>query len=300
MAAGDVYVHMEKLTGTDYDELGVELETLQSGLKIASIPEETYQIDIWNKNHPDQCIRCGDVIMRVNGIGPRDTNRMRSLIQHGDSLSLIVRRFDCIYFYKLNGVSPHYRDYHKRVPDLSADIRIVFPNEEYIGHYVAHGQSKTVFVLEKAGHRPGSFHGCVLKITRANDDSKVDIEPEILKSFLPQEYQVVPRLYWEGHGTDNCVNYQCWITERCIPLDRIAALSTCDKDACVLAACRCLSRAARSRIQLSDCHYYNLGVRIKADASAHEVVVIDWGSRQPEESDIKNYTLTAKDPKQGF
>ena len=44
MAAGDVYVHMEMSTGTDLDELGVELQTLPDGsLKIASHPKSSYQ-----------------------------------------------------------------------------------------------------------------------------------------------------------------------------------------------------------------------------------------------------------------
>ena len=34
-----------------------------------------------------------------------------------------------IRFFKLNEVDPNYRINHNRIPDLSADIRIVFPTE---------------------------------------------------------------------------------------------------------------------------------------------------------------------------
>ena len=61
--------------------------------------------------------------------------------------------------------------------------------------------------------------------------------------------------------------------------------STCNKERCVLAACRCLARAAQQYgLCVSDCHYFNFGVRITADAGEHEVVIIDVGSRGIAES----------------
>ena len=61
--------------------------------------------------------------------------------------------------------------------------------------------------------------------------------------------------------------------------------STCNKERCVLAACRCIARAAQKyRLCVSDCHYFNFGVRITADAGEHEVVIIDVGSRGIAES----------------
>ena len=73
--------------------------------------------------------------------------------------------------------------------------------------------------------------------------------------------------------------------ERCIPLHRLAKLqSTRNKTSCVLAACRCIARAALCRLHLSDCHYYNLGARITPSATEHDVVIIDVGNRDIAES----------------
>ena len=73
--------------------------------------------------------------------------------------------------------------------------------------------------------------------------------------------------------------------ERCIPLHRLAVLqSTCNKERCVLAACRCIARAANCGFLLSDCHYFNFGVRINGSEAEHEVVIIDVGSRGIAES----------------
>ena len=73
--------------------------------------------------------------------------------------------------------------------------------------------------------------------------------------------------------------------ERCIPLHRLAVLeSTWKKERCVLAACRCIARAAKCRFLLSDCLYFIFGVRITASVAEHEVVIIDVGSRGIAES----------------
>ena len=175
-----------------------------------------------------------------------------------------------IQLFKLNEIDANYKDNHIRIPDLSADIRIVFPTEEYIGAYASHGLRKTVFVIRSSSHKQASFDGAVLKISRG-----YDIEPSMLR-VMPK---IAPTLYYEGIGKDGDVEYHCWVTERCIPLHRLPTLSTCSKSACVLAACRCIATAALCRIHLSDCHYYNLGVRIASGATEHEVVIIDPGSR---------------------
>ena len=114
----------------------------------------------------------------------------------------------------------------------------------------------------------------VLKINREHD-----IESAVAKTLKPLGYQIVPKLYYEGSGRHVEVEYHCWVTERCIPLVQLAALNTRDKNACVLAACRCIARAAQCRIHVSDCHYNNLGVRIASGDTEHEVVIIDAGSR---------------------
>ena len=158
---------------------------------------------------------------------------------------------------------------------MSADIRVVFPDEEYVGAYASHGQSKTVFVIKSANRKKGMFHGAILKIKRG-----YEIEPEMMHE-VPH---VTPKLLYECLGYDGNVQYHCWVSERCIPLHRFAVLSTSDKDACVLAACRCIARAALCRLHLSDCHYYNFGVRITECATEHEIVIIDPGSRGIAES----------------
>ena len=62
-----------------------------------------------------------------------------------------LQRLDSeIRFFKLNEIDANYKDNHTRIPDLSADIRIVFRTEEYIGKYVGHGKSKTAFVIRSS------------------------------------------------------------------------------------------------------------------------------------------------------
>ena len=58
-----------------------------------------------------------------------------------------------IKLFKLNTAASGYEQNHPRVPDLSADIRVKFPAEEYIGVYVSHGWSKTVFEIKSAYHK---------------------------------------------------------------------------------------------------------------------------------------------------
>ena len=105
-------------------------------------------------------------------------------------------------------------------------------------------------------------------------------------------HNILPELYWEGIGEDGDDEYHCWVVERCIPLNQLAKLSMCDKEQCVLAACRVITRAALCRLHLSDCHYYNLGLRITPEVCEHEVVITDAGSRDlakyvPNKADLK-------------
>ena len=62
-------------------------------------------------------------------------------------------------------------------------------------------------------------------------------------------------------------------------MDKFAAVDEADKEMCVLAACRCIVRAALAGLLLSDCHFFNFGVRITRSATEHEAVIIDAGSR---------------------
>ena len=105
-----------------------------------------------------------------------------------------------IWLYKLNEIVANYKDNHTGIPDLSADIRIVFPTEEYIGAYASHGQSKTVFVIRSSGRKAGRFDGAVLKISR-----EYDIEPRVV-SILPG---ITPKLHLEAIGKDGNVEYHC-------------------------------------------------------------------------------------------
>ena len=81
--------------------------------------------------------------------------------------------------FKLNDIDANYKDNNTRIPDLSADIRIVFRTEEYIGKYVSHGNSKTVFVIKRTGHKVGRFDGNILKMRLRTDECERDIEPTI-------------------------------------------------------------------------------------------------------------------------
>ena len=120
------------------------------------------------------------------------------------------------------------------------------------------------------------FDGTVLKITHGHD-----VEPAVMR----QIQDLTPKLLYECIGIDGNDRYHCWLMERCIPLHQFAVLqSTCSKNRCVLAACRCMARAALCRLLLSDCHYYNFGVRITPSATEHEVVIIDVGSKGIAES----------------
>ena len=181
-----------------------------------------------------------------------------------------------LQFFKLNEIDAGFKDNHPRVPDLSADILVKFPSETYVGAYLSHGNSKTIFVLKSRSRHKGKFDGEVLKISREHDK-----EPAVMR----QAQEITARLLHECYGKDGNDVYHCWVAERCIPLHRLALdLDTCNKERCVLAACRCIARAARCRLLLSDCHYYNLGVRITTSDAAHEVVIIDVGSRGIRES----------------
>ena len=281
----EIEMQYEKITLTDLDDLGVALKTQPDGsLKITSSPQEARQIDQWNRKNPNKKIKVGDVITCVNGIGMDDSDLMRKRLDSDNKLNLTVRTSNDnatkLRPSKLNEIDANYKRNHSRKPDSNADIRVIFPDgEEYVGKYLSHGQSKTVFIITRSGHEKGRYDGCILKMRLRTRDCKKDREPDILKVPEAVEGNIVPKLYWEGIGVDGEAEYHCWVVERCIPLNQLAKLPTCDKDTCVLAACRVIARAALCKIQLSDCHYYNLGLRIASEVGEHEVVIIDAGSR---------------------
>ena len=172
--------------------------------------------------------------------------------------------------------------HHHRQPDLSTSIRVYIPSssgpdDEYAGEYRGHGHKKTVFELSGLPH-PRRFDGAVLKVAR-----QTDIEPSVFKQT--SEYGITTPVLYECYGFDDRVKYHCWITDATIPLDEFVKFDVCDKPKCTLAACRCLLIAADRGLYLSDCHFFNFGVRVTSDATEHEVVILDAGSRgfHPEE-----------------
>ena len=113
-----------------------------------------------------------------------------------------------LQFFKLNEIDAGYKGNHTRIPDLSADIKVVFPAEAYVGAYLSHGQSKTVFVLRSSTRQKGKFDAAVQKIRR-----EFDREPEVMR----QAQGLTARLLHDCMGEDGNDLYHCWVAERCIP-----------------------------------------------------------------------------------
>jgi len=170
---------------------------------------------------------------------------------------------------------------HNRDPDVGIGIQISMPSYregeeapemiEYCGEYLGHGQSKTAFEL----HRPGAtFHGKVLKVAKAND-----MEPLVFMKAAP--FGFTTTIYYNCDGVDAATGnrFHCWITDRTIPLDEFCRDKDAIKSRCSLAAFHCMLRAAQHGLYLSDCHFYNFGVRLSENATEHLVVIIDAGSR---------------------
>ena len=175
----------------------------------------------------------------------------------------------------------HRNGHHDRRPDLSANITVLFQSRaarECKGVYASHGKNKTVFVLKSTRH--GDYlDGEVLKVARVHDP-----EPGILRYLCEARQHLKgcvlgPELLYECWGHDNNKRYHCWIAERCIPLNEFAESTHADKEKCVLAACRCIAKAATVGVILSDCHFFNFGVLVSGNQKEHQVVIIDAGSR---------------------
>ena len=123
--------------------------------------------------------------------------------------------------------------------------------EEYTGLYLSRGMSKTVFILQGSDSQ-AMFHDKVLKTTRV-----FDAEPLVFKQMQGS----TPKLLYNCYGYDGHNKYHCWVAERCIPLNELVNVDGINKEKCILAACRCISRAALGQasgsLLLSDCHFYN-------------------------------------------
>ena len=174
--------------------------------------------------------------------------------------------------------------HHSREPDVALCMRVLIPIDAnshsksrqpateqhaskthiaYDADYKGHGASKTAFVLTAPGEQ---FHEMILKLA-AQDDS----EPEVFRS-MPDN--VTPRILYERQGLHGQTQYHCWITEPTIPLDEFARDPAADKEQCTLGAFICVLRAAMRGLRLSDCAFFNFGVRCSDSA----VVIIDAGS----------------------
>ena len=222
---------------------------------------------------------------------PRLESKVRSTASAEHNVEQDPRLESRIRLSKLNEISANYKSNHLRKPDLSADIRIRFSDAEYVGTYVNHGGSKTVFIIRRSGHTRGDYDGNILKIRLRTPKCQWDNEPAMMHASKRKGYNILPELYWEGIGEDGDDEYHCWVVERCIPLNQLAKLSNCDKEQCVLATCRVLTQAALCQIMVSDCHYFNLGLCITSTVSKHEVKILDAGSRGLAEKVIKKSDL---------
>ena len=82
-----------------------------------------------------------------------------------------------------------------------------------------------------------------------------------------------------GVDADSGRHLHCWITDCTIPLNGFCRDDDTIKDRCSLAAFCCILRAALYGLHLSDWHFFNFGVQLTENATAHLVVIIDAGSR---------------------
>jgi len=173
------------------------------------------------------------------------------------------------------------KTHHDRDPDVGIGIKISMPCYraggetpemiEYRGEYLGHGQSKTAFELHCSG---AMFHGKVLKAAK-----KIDTEPDVFREGAP--FGFTTRIYYDCDGVDAAtgLRFHCWITDRTIPLDEFCRDKVAIRSRCSLAAFHCMLRAALHGLYLSDCHFFNFGVRLSENATEHIVVIIDAGSR---------------------
>ena len=94
---------------------------------------------------------------------------------------------------RLEGASETRGGQHSRRPDLSARIKSIFPGVEYIGEYITHGQSKTVFGLSRSNPPGGAYEGGVLKVA-----CTMDSEPHVFR----HTGNWTPNVWYECMGHD--------------------------------------------------------------------------------------------------
>ena len=170
--------------------------------------------------------------------------------------------------------------HHPRLPDIGTGILVTVrpspgESEEYYGVYLGHGQSKTAFELKSYECNQNlRFDGKVLKVSR-----KKDMEPLVFTEA--SKCGVATSILYDGGGVDVVSGqpFHCWITDCTIPLDELCRCEDIINKRCTLAAFCCMLKAAQLGLYLSDCHFYNFGLRVTQDATEHAVVIIDAGSR---------------------
>ena len=180
-------------------------------------------------------------------------------------------------------------DTRYRKPDVGIGISVQLSPatncslQQYYGEYIGHGLYKTAFLLRKSTkisaacayateHAP-QFDGKVLKLSK-----RTDIEPEIFRRA--NSLGVTTSILFETTAIDTDTNQQfhCWITERCLPLDKIMKQFTVKPRRCSIAIYYCWLRAAQAGINITDCGFQNFGLVVN-DATHHSIVVIDAGNQ---------------------
>ena len=139
-------------------------------------------------------------------------------------------------------------DQHKVVVGLSIRMHIPGADTEilgddcnhYFGEILGQGISKFVFGLHRFD---GHFNGKVFKMVKKPfPNDKPDMEPEVFadaQRAVPPSF--APKIHYSGVAVDedSQKRYQCWITDRTIPLDEFCKSDLCIKERCSLAAFYC-------------------------------------------------------------
>ena len=177
-------------------------------------------------------------------------------------------------------------DTRYRKPDVGIGVKIqLFATngtvQHFYGEYAGHGLHKTAFLLREdrqvskksasaTEHAP-QFEGKVLKLAK-----KKDLEPDVFRRG--SSLGVTTSLLFETTAidTDTDQHYHCWITDRCIPLDKICKQHTVIPCNCAIGIYYCLLRAAAAQLYITDCGFQNFGLVVN-DATEHSIVVIDAG-----------------------
>ena len=195
----------------------------------------------------------------------------------------------CVMICKSSSATVLDIDTRYRKPDVGIGISVQLSPatncelQQYYGEYIGHGLYKISFLLRKspdisaagayATEYAPQFDGKVLKLSK-----RTDIEPEVFRRA--SSLGVTTSILFETTAIDTDTNQQfhCWITERCIPLDKIIRQFTVKPTRCSIAIYYCLLRAAQAGINITDCGFQNFGLVVN-DATEHSIVVIDAGNQ---------------------